>query len=80
MITGTSLLVFGFTHDEPTEFSRKSYLYSSVDSIKVTDSVSVKLIEPGEYSRDDFNILLKKFCNDKPISPEELIENRPVLK
>jgi hypothetical protein len=80
MITFISLLFFGFGYDEPEAFSPNEYLVSTVDSIKVADSISVKLMETGEYSRDDFNLLLEKFCTDKPISPEELIENRPVLK
>ena len=80
MITVISLLFFGFGYDEPEALSRNKYLVSSFYSSKVTDSVSVNLKETEEYSRDDFNLLLEKFCTDKPISPDELIENRPVLK
>ena len=80
MITVISSLFFGFGYDEPVALSRTQYLVSSFDSSKVTDSISVKLMETGEYSRDDFNLLLEKFCTDKPISTEELKENRPLLK
>ena len=80
MITGITSLFFGFGYDEPEAFSPNEYLVSTVDSSKVADSISVKLMETGEYSRDDFNLLLEKFCTDKPISTEELKENRPLLK
>lgn len=80
MITVISSLFFGFGYNEPEPLSRNKYLVSSTDSSKVEDSITVKLMETGEYSRDDFNLLLEKFCTDKPISPEELIENRSVFK
>jgi len=80
MITGISLFVNAYGHDEPKALNRNKYLVSSFDSSKVADSLSVNLKETEEYSRDDFNLLLEKFCTDKPISTEELIENRPFLK
>ena len=80
MITVISSLFFGFGYDEPEAFSPKKYLVSKSDSSKVADSISVKLMEKAEYFRDDFKLLLEDFCTDKPISTEELIENRPVLK
>ena len=80
MITLITSFYFGFRYDEPEALSRTQYLVSSFDSSKVTDSVSVNLMETKEYSRDDFKLLLKDFCTDKPISTEELKENRPLLK
>lgn len=80
IITCTMLIVLGPWVDEPEALSRRKYLFSPIDSSKVADSGTVKLTETIDYTRDDFNLLLKEFCTDKPISPEELIENRSVFK
>ena len=80
IITCTMLIVLGPWVDEPEALIRRKYLFSPLDSGKVTDSGTVKLTETSDYYMDDFDLLLKEFCTDKPISPEELIENRSVFK
>jgi hypothetical protein len=48
-----------------------------------TDSDSVKTFEDSEhnvYDRNDFKILMEEFCTDKPISVQELNDNRAFSK
>lgn len=65
---------------QPTSFVQDARSTLDADS---TDSDSVKTFEDSEhnvYDRNDFKILMEEFCTDKPISVQELNDNRAFSK
>ncbi len=74
-------LIFVFiSSDHPASFFKNVHYTVISDSTK---SDSVKTFEKpkrNDYNRSDFKILMEEFCTDKPISVQELRENRTAPK
>lgn len=73
------VLVF-ISSDQPVSFVKDVYSTLISDSTKSDSVKTVELPENNDYNRSDFKILMEEFCTDKPISVQELQENRTAPK
>jgi len=65
---------------QPTSFVKDAYSTLNADSTVSDSVITFEKSENSVYDRNDFKILMEEFCTDKPISVQELKENRAFSK